>query len=328
MARASRHRSPWRGRTLALAFGGVLVGVAELGARAMGVVPAYQPEALGQWRMQANLGGRHTQGPRDGHSFMVTTNEDGLRTTLARARTPGVPRVALLGDSTVFGWGVDDGDTVADGVAEGLPGIEVLNAGQPGYSTTQAAWLLGEVVAAYQPDLAVFFIPMHDHNMVLVSDREVLEGGSTAVARSRVLLARHSSLYQALRSLIFPHTDRPFLLPDQATSEPRVERVSDAERSRALADARTALAGHGGRVVVGWLPFLADIEGPRGGERPSGPWARALARDEAVPLVDVRACCSGPGLVLADDPGHLSAAGNREAGLAVAAELPSVLGDR
>ena len=30
MARASRHRSPWRGRVLALAFGGVLVGVVVL----------------------------------------------------------------------------------------------------------------------------------------------------------------------------------------------------------------------------------------------------------------------------------------------------------
>lgn len=328
MARASRHRSPWRGRVLALAFGGVLVGVAELGARAWGVAPAYQPEALGQWRMQANLRGRHTQGPRDGHGFVVTTNQDGLRTTLERARTPGVPRVALLGDSTVFGWGVDDGDTVADGVVEGLPGVEVLNAGQPGYSTTQAAWLLGEVVAEYQPDLAVFFIPMHDHNTVLVSDREVLEGGRTPIAGVRVLLARHSSLYQTLRSVIFPHTDRPFLLPDQATSEPRVERVSDAERSRALADARASLAVNGGGVAVGWLPFLADIEGPRGGERPSGPWARALSQDEAVSLIDVRSCCSGQGLVLADDPGHLSAAGNRQAGLAVAAQLQAILRDR
>lgn len=328
MARVSRHRNPWRGRGLALAFGVVLLAVAELGARAVGVAPAYQPEALGQWRMQANLQGRHTQGPRDGHGFTVTTNADGLRTTLARTRTAGVPRVALLGDSTVFGWGVDDGETLADGVSEGLPGVEVLNAGQPGYSTTQAAWLLGEVVAAYQPDLAVFFIPMHDHNTVLVSDREVLEGGGTVVAGSRVLLARHSSLYQVLRSALFPNTDRPFLLPDQATGEPRVARVSDAERSRALTDARAALADHGGRVAIGWLPFAADIEGPRGGERPSGSWARELSRAESVPLVDARACCSGPGLVLADDPGHLSAAGNRRAGLAVATRLQSILAGR
>ena len=39
MARVSRHRNPWRGRGLALAFGVVLLAVAELGARAVGVAP-------------------------------------------------------------------------------------------------------------------------------------------------------------------------------------------------------------------------------------------------------------------------------------------------
>ena len=62
--------------------------------------------------------------------------------------------MALLGDSTVFGWGVDDGQTVADGLAAALPGVEVLNAGQPGYSTVQAARLL-EVVAAWRPEASL-----------------------------------------------------------------------------------------------------------------------------------------------------------------------------
>lgn len=308
-------------------MGGLLVVLAEVGLRILGVSPAYRPEALGQWRMQGGLSGLQTRGPRDGHAFSLTTNADGLRTALPRARTPGVPRVALLGDSTVFGWGVDDGETVADGVAEGLPGVEVLNAGQPGYSTTQAAWLTGEVVADYQPDLAVFFIPMHDHNRVLVSDREALLGGEAPVARLRVALARRSALYQALRSRIFPASDRAFLLPQQPTAEPRVDRVSDAERTLALTEAAAALAPHGGRVAVGWLPFDADIRGLAGQDRPSGPWMRAFSERTGAPVIDVRACCAGEGLVLADDPGHLSAAGNRQAGLAIADALRPLLDD-
>ncbi len=305
----------------------LLLVVMELGLRIFGVRPAYRPEALGQWRMQANLQDQAMRGPRDGHSFRLSTNPDGLRTKLPKARTEGIPRVALLGDSTVFGWGVDDGQTVADGVAEGLPGVEVLNAGQPGYSTTQAAWLMGEVVAGYAPDIAVFFIPMHDHNQVLVSDRELLLGGAGPVARLRVLLARHLSLYQALRQLVFPATDRPFLMPDQANGEPRVDRVSDAERSLALAEAAAALAPSGGRVTVGWLPFQADLMGQGQGDRPSAAWVRGLGAQLPLPVVDVRACCQGEDLVLADDPGHLSAAGNRAAGLAIAdllrANLPA-----
>ena len=306
-------------------MGGLALVLVEVGLRIAGVAPAYRPEALGQWRMQGGLSGMQTRGPRDGHAFLLTTNADGLRTDLPRARTPGVPRIALLGDSTVFGWGVDDGGTVADGVSEGLPGVEVLNAGQPGYSTTQAAWLTGAVVAEYQPDLAVYFIPMHDHNRVLVSDREALLGGERPVARLRVALARRSALYQALRTLLFPASDRAFLLPQQPSTEPRVDRVSDAERSVALREAAAALAPHGGRVAVGWLPFQADIDGLAGEDRPSGPWIRAFADETGASIVDVRGCCSGPGLVLADDPGHLSADGNRQAGLAIAAELRPTL---
>ena len=306
-------------------MGGLALVLVEVGLRIAGVAPAYRPEALGQWRMQGGLSGMQTRGPRDGHAFSLTTNADGLRTDLPRARTPGVPRVALLGDSTVFGWGVNDGETVADGVAEGLPGIEVLNAGQPGYSTTQAAWLTGAVVADYQPDLAVYFIPMHDHNRVLVSDREALLGGDAPVARLRVALARRSALYQALRALLFPAADRAFLLPQQPSTEPRVDRVSDAERTVALREAAAALAPHGGRVAVGWLPFQADIQGVGGEDRPSGPWMRAFADQTGAPIVDARHCCSGDGLVLPDDPGHLSAAGNRQAGLAIAAALEPLL---
>lgn len=130
--------------------------------------------------------------------------------------------------------------------------------------------------------------------------------------------ARLSALYQELRSPIFPESD-------QASTEPRVDRVSDDERTAGLLEAQAALAAHGGRVAVGWLPFKADIDGMGGVDRPSGPWMRAFAERTGAPIVDVRGCCSGDGLVLADDPGHLSAEGNRAAGLAIAEVLAPLL---
>jgi riboflavin synthase alpha subunit len=56
---------------------------------------------------------------------------------------------------------VDDGGALSDGlqaeVAAAMPGaVEILNAGQPGYSTTQAAWLFDTVVGSAGDDAITF----------------------------------------------------------------------------------------------------------------------------------------------------------------------------
>ena len=326
MARRRQRRVP--PPLLGLAFGVVLLATIEAGCRAAGVREAYRIEELGQWRFVAGLQAKSFRGPRDGHSFVVSSNVDGLRTKLKRERTPGVRRVAVMGDSTVFGWGVNDGESLADGMQSVLdPGqFEVLNAGQPGYSTTMASWLFGEVVAEYQPDLTVVFVPLHDTNRVLVSDAEVLHGGDGAVSSVRVWLARESRCYQLLRSFVFEQTDRAFLLPNEATDEPRVPRVSDEERSRALDEMVTRAATFNGKIAVGYLPFLADIEFHGSGERETEPWLRDYTASRGLGFVDVRTCCPGSAeMVLPDDPGHLSAAGNHRAGASIAEQLVSLV---
>lgn len=327
-----RHRTKSRAARLALglAFSALLLYLAEIALRIGGVGPAYQAGITNSWRMNPNLVDRPLQGPRDVRSFSVSTNADGLRTRVPVERTTGVARVAVLGDSTVFGWGVADDGTVADGIQRGLDAVrpgaaEVLNAGQPGYSTTQAAWLFREVVAAYRPDRTVVFIPAHDINRVPVSDRELLHGGEGLGARLRVTLALHSRLYQVLRQAIWPMTDKPALLPSEESSEPRVPRVSDEERTLALDEMRALAATWGGEVYVGFLPFQRDLEeGPK--SRPSLDWGLAYARETGAPLVDVRGAARGKEYLLPDDPGHLTADGNRLAGEAAAPILARALG--
>lgn len=317
---------------LGIVFAFVVLYLVEVGLRIGGVEPAYRSGASGSWRMTPNLHAASLRGPRDRHDFIVTTNADGLRTNLPKERTPGVARVALMGDSTVFGWGVNDGESVADGLQAALDQeipaeVEVLNAGQPGYSTTQAAWLFDEVVAAYAPDRVIVFVTMHDFNTVLISDREQLEGGRTAAARARILLASHSRVYQLLRQFFWVSTDQFMLLPDQRTGEPRVERVSDAERARGFDAMRATLAERGGKLLVGFLPFHADLVG-QGRDRIGVDWARGYGEAHDVALVDVRACCGpdGAALVLADDQGHLAAAGNLKVGAAMAPAVRASLG--
>lgn len=307
----------------------LLLLIVEGALRLAGVAPAYQVEALGRWRMAPGQVAQVTQGPRDGHAFHVTTNADGLRTAVPIERASGRRRIVLMGDSTVFGWGVDDGGTVADGAQAALgPDYEVLNAGQPGYSTTMIAWLFGEVVARYQPDLTVVFLPEHDNNRVLVSDQEVLAGGATMAAKLRVWLARESRLYTVLRKQIFDAADRPWLTPVEASPEPRVARVSDAERERALEAMQAAMAPWGGRLAVGYLPFVRDLAGEGGPDRLTSAWARRWTAAHDVPLYELQTCCRGPELALPDDPGHLTAEGNRQVGVALAGKISLWQGSR
>lgn len=303
----------------------VFLGTTEVALRIAGVRPAYRVEDLGQWRMSGGLSNRATSGPRDGHTFSVSTNADGLRTALTRSHEGGKKRVAIMGDSTVFGWGVDDGQTVADGVQQGLgDAYEVLNAGQPGYSTTMMAWLFDEVLKDYTPDVTLVMVPMHDTNLVLVSDREVLDGGATLSAKVRVTLARDSRIYEMLRGVLFQSTEKAWLLPNETGREPRVPRVSDAERTADVEAIRATVQAWGGSVMVGFLPFKGDIEEGRM-NRPARAWAESYTTSSGVPFIDVSACCYGQtGLVLTDDPGHLTGTGNLLAGNAIAAKMKAV----
>jgi hypothetical protein len=301
-------------------FGLVALLLVEAGLHLAGEPPAYDAGRFGEWRFTSNLQARALQGPRDGHAFVVSTNAEGLRTSLPVAHPADRCRIALLGDSTVFGWGVDDGDTVAGAAQAALgAGAEVLNAGQPGYTSALAGVLFTEVVAAYRPDITVLFVPMHDLNRVAVSDREMLRGADTPLAVVRVGLSRHSRIYAALRRHVIPAANEPFLLPTDTKDRSRVPRVSDDERSAVLAELRATSASWGGEVLVGYLPFQQDAERANR-PRPTDAWLVANAGPRGP--VDLRPSASGQvDFALPDDPGHLSAHGNRIAGEALAAAL-------
>jgi len=81
----------------------------------------------------------------------------------------GTIRVALLGDSYVFGVGVDDDETFASTLQERLnesapPGrrYEVLNFGVSGYDTGHEIAVLEHEVLRFQPDAVVLFFFLND----------------------------------------------------------------------------------------------------------------------------------------------------------------------
>lgn len=297
-------------KLLAVGFGLTLLWLAEIALRLGGVQAAYQPSTQAGWRMSPNLDGHRMQGTREPHDFTVSTNSDGLRTTLPRARTD-LKRLAIMGDSNVFGWGVQEEDTVAAQMQEHMPGWEVLNAGQPGYTMWQVGWLWDEVVADYDPDVVLVWLPQADHNLALVSDRERVEGGA------RLLLARHSRIYALLRTLVWSRADQEYVLPLDADGEPRVPRVTVDERKQVL-----DRLGQDTTLVLGLIPFYADL-GVRVPQDRMG-LSEALGMD--LLTIDVRDCC-GSSTTDADamtfefDRGHFNALGNDPLGEAAAAAL-------
>lgn len=103
----------------------------------------------------------------------VRTSADGYRVSaMVAPATPATPtepaavRIAVLGDSTSFGWGVAYEETYAERYRERMEAlsgkrIEMRNYSVPAYNAAQELRVFQLEVAAYRPDLILLH---HDHN--------------------------------------------------------------------------------------------------------------------------------------------------------------------
>ncbi len=92
----------------------------------------------------------------------LTVNADGFRSLpIPLEKPPSGLRLAGIGDSVMFGWGVGDGEdylaVAGEALAEQMPGVAVdwVNSSVPGYNTVNEVETLKVRLLGYQPDVVV-----------------------------------------------------------------------------------------------------------------------------------------------------------------------------
>lgn len=114
------------------------------------------------------------------HRIPATTiriSSQGLRASREYAvpPPPDVIRILVLGDSFVFGTGVEVDETLVAGWERALgPGFEVVNMGVPGYATVHAAELLARRGVDLRPHGVV--VLLSDNDLYLDGSRRTQEG--------------------------------------------------------------------------------------------------------------------------------------------------------
>lgn len=132
----------------------------------------------------------------NGRTVALTTNNLGLRRPDDLGpKAAGERRVLVLGDSMVFGQGVEDGETFCAELesllsAPGRP-VRVGNGGMTGASVADQLPMLRRQLAEFEPDLVLSCIFLgNDFTDALVVDKTVVDGYPLTGAEAR--LARES----------------------------------------------------------------------------------------------------------------------------------------
>ncbi|OGL41823.1 MAG: hypothetical protein A2161_18625 [Candidatus Schekmanbacteria bacterium RBG_13_48_7] len=149
--------------------------------------------------------------------FHVVTNSKGYRTAEFSEKKPfNTFRIISLGDSSTFGWGVDNDKTFSAKLQTLLNSeqrfqalnFEVINMGIPGYTTEHGVRLLDKEVSNLDPDMLIVSYGVNDARISLNSISERLKKEACAIAWVREQLEK-LYIFKLLRKLIFQVYD-PF----------------------------------------------------------------------------------------------------------------------
>jgi lysophospholipase L1-like esterase len=273
--------------------------VDTIGFPALNKVLEPDPELF--WRVKANLDGLQLAGEIAGSGplrFSVSTDDHGFR----RVPDGGDARhtVLFLGDSCLFGVGVDDEQTIPALVQQRMDGVRCINAAVPGYSSYQGRRFMERMKLPSSPDVVVINFGFNDSaTWDHLSDLEHMA----------LLRAERSSILNRLK---FPQLLRGlFAERDVASAEqgrPPRPRLSDEE----FADQINLIIRHcvnaGARPILVVWPDRLQMSEPIDHSKQAV--LKRIALRHQVPLVDgVSLFRANGGTDLFADRIHANAAG-------------------
>lgn len=193
------------------------VSFPEWAPRTGTITQFWQYDAKYGWSHVPNATGRFAS---FGFDTTVVTNSAGFRgKEVALQKDPSTTRVLVLGDSYVWGFGVQDDEVFTSRMERLCQRVEVVNFGVSGYSTDQQLLLFRDKGSAYGADLVVLVLTANDYEdnarskvyvyyhkpaFVLDGDRLVLI--NQPVPRSNVVLRTFAQIAQ--RSYVLTQLNR------------------------------------------------------------------------------------------------------------------------
>ena len=279
------------------------------------------------------------QGPE--HAGRFATADWPYRGPAGEPAPPDLARVAVIGDSRVYGVGLAVAETLPARIQRGLEAagfpaesVQVLGFGVPGYSTVQLADLLDEVLREHRPRAVVLqSAAWNDQTPALwLPDRALFE------LRTRGLRPwlGETALFGLVEHLLGGAQAPPELDPEEVArvwdplDPPNGYRVPEAEVEdllRSLLE-RCRAAGVPAVLIVPAYPQPAAMREQHPAAVRNSDRARAVARAAGVPLVDAPALLAASGLSEAEtylDFAHLSPTGVELLAQGVAGALAPLL---
>lgn len=307
------------GRTWLLSIGGTLALLVALegGLRLASVGAGYwdrqlPPTVMRDPELWVRLRPSVRYESRD--SGTIVTSTHGTRGPEFPVPKPaGRVRVVCVGDSVTFGWGVAADEAYPALLERALRAsardVDVVNAGQPSYSSFQGRILLERELLGYGPDIVTFAFGHNDGFGAPRSDRAE-RARDRGLARRAQRLLRRSRLYTALAMVLLRKPAAGGAGPDfrggLADPASAVARVDPA----AFRDNLTAVVDDCRRAAV----ELVLVTEPRRDRKPS-PYnevVRDVGREQQVRVVDLELLFAplAPGPLFVDNV-HPSVAGHR-----------------
>jgi len=244
-----------------------------------------------------------------GSSFRVSTDANSLRAPLHPEEKPeGAFRIMTLGCSTTFGWGVDDEQTYPARLEAILKeqghSVEVINAGQPGYTSFQGLWLWDHSLNRYHPDLVIFGYVVQDARKVAYSDR------SQAVLQQNAEFLKEHFLYNSRLYLFFMNTYKGWRIASK-DKEAQVYRVPGDEYSENIRSFQAKTKENGAKMMLFGYPLERE-----GYTKEHRGILHAAAEVLDLPIYDPQPefeqLTSQQTLYFPQDRGHANAEGNAE----------------